>query len=140
MKGNSIVIWLLRLIPSIILLQTLYFKFTAAPESVYIFSTLGVEPYGRILTGILELITAILILTPRTSWLGALMGIGIMGGAILSHFFKLGIIVQGDGGTLFILAVVVFTCCLILIWFHKKQIPVLKAYFTFAEQDIVRDL
>ena len=95
---KKIFIWALRFVVAIILLQTLYFKFTGAPESVYIFETLGIEPYGRIGSGIAELITSILILIPRTTLLGAILGLGIMIGAILSHLTKLGIEVNNDGG------------------------------------------
>jgi uncharacterized membrane protein YphA (DoxX/SURF4 family) len=115
--------WILRLIVAIIFLQALYFKFTGAPESVYIFSTLGVEPYGRIGTGITELIAVILILIPRTTLLGAFIGFGVMIGAILSHLFVLGIEVQGDGGTLFILALITFISCSILMYLNKTKTP-----------------
>ncbi|HEU4790704.1 MAG TPA: DoxX family protein [Flavobacterium sp.] len=121
MKG-SIVQWLFRLTAAIILLQTLYFKFTAAEESVYIFLTLGIEPYGRIGSGIAELIAAILILIPRTTLLGALMGAGIMLGAIFSHLFVLGIEVKNDGGELFVLAIITFLCCIALIYRNKSKI------------------
>ena len=97
---------------AIILLQTLYFKFTGAPESVYIFEQLGAEPYGRIGLGVVELITATLLIFKRTSFVGGLLGLGIISGAILSHLLVLGIEVQNDGGTLFILALTVFILCL----------------------------
>jgi uncharacterized membrane protein YphA (DoxX/SURF4 family) len=119
---TSIFMWVLRLTASIILLQTLYFKFTGADESVYIFSTLGIEPYGRIGSGIAELIAAILILIPRTTLLGALMGAGVMLGAIFSHLFVLGIEVKNDGGELFILAIITFLCCIALIYWDKSKI------------------
>lgn len=90
-----------------ILLQTLFFKFTGAPESVWIFSQLGVEPYGRIFTGVFELIASVLILVPATRAIGAVSALGLMSGAILSHLFILGVAVQGDGGLLFGLAVLV---------------------------------
>lgn len=112
---SAITQWILRLTPAVLLLQTLYFKFTGAEESVYIFSTLGVEPYGRIGIGILELIIALLIVIPRTTWVGALMGCGIMIGAILSHVFVLGIVVYDDGGLLFALAITIFLFCLTLV-------------------------
>ncbi|MBK9539217.1 MAG: DoxX family protein [Flavobacteriales bacterium] len=96
-----------NLIAAVILLQTLFFKFTAAPESVYIFSTLGLEPSGRIGSGVAELIAALLLLWPASAWVGAALALGIMGGAILSHLTVLGIEVQGDGGQLFLLAVLV---------------------------------
>lgn len=114
--------WILRIIPAVIFLQTLYFKFTGADESIYIFTTLGIEPYGRIGSGIIELIAVILILMPRTTLLGAVIGLGIITGAILSHLFVLGIEVQNDGGTLFILALITFLCCAFLVFQHKNKI------------------
>lgn len=126
MKFQSFLHVFLKWIPAIILLQTLLYKFTAAPESVYIFSTLGLEPYGRIGLGVVELIVAVLLVVPRTTWLGALLGVGIMAGALFSHITKLGIVVQNDGGTLFILALITFVCCLLLVWMHRKQIPFIK--------------
>ena len=122
MTTKKIVNAALRIVPAVILLQTLFFKFTAAPESVYIFEQLGMEPWGRIGLGITELIVAILILVPKTTWIGALLGISIMGGAIFSHLFKLGIIVQNDGGTLFVLALVTFIFCVILVWINRNHI------------------
>ena len=121
----KIFIWIIKLVAAVILLQTLYFKFTAAPESVYIFTTLGIEPYGRIGSGIVELIASILILIPRTTLLGAILGLGTMAGAILSHVTKLGIEVNNDGGTLFTLAIVTFVCCAILLFINKEKIPLL---------------
>ncbi|WP_166926145.1 DoxX family protein [Flavobacterium poyangense] len=121
MKTEQIT-WILRITASVILLQTLYFKFTAAPESVYIFTTLGVEPYGRIGSGIIELIVAILILVPKTTWLGALGGFGLMTGAVFSHLFVLGIDVKGDGGLLFSLAVITLLCCLVLLYQNRNVI------------------
>jgi uncharacterized membrane protein YphA (DoxX/SURF4 family) len=119
---KSIFIWVLRLTAALIILQTLYFKFTGAAESVFIFSTLGIEPYGRIGSGIAELIAAVLILVPRTTLLGALMGVGVMLGAILSHLFVLGIEVKNDGGELFTLAIITFLCCLVLVYLNKSKI------------------
>jgi uncharacterized membrane protein YphA (DoxX/SURF4 family) len=113
-------IWILRILAALILLQTLFFKFSGAEESVYIFSTIGIEPWGRIGTGILELITAVLILYPRTTALGSLLGLGLMAGALFFHITKLGISIQGDGGQLFIYALLVFiSCAILLIIFHK---------------------
>jgi uncharacterized membrane protein YphA (DoxX/SURF4 family) len=118
----NILIWVLRLTAAVIMLQTLYFKFTAAPESVYIFSALGMEPLGRISVGCMELIAAILIIIPRTTGLGALMGAGIMSGALFFHLTKLGIVVQNDGGQLFILALIVFISCAVLALLFRKQL------------------
>lgn len=120
--AKTIFIWGLRILAAVILLQTLYFKFTAQPESVQLFTTLGMEPWGRIGTGVAELIAAILILIPRTTLLGALMGLGLMSGAIFFHLTKLGINFGGDI-TLFAYAVITFICCLLLIAIYRKNIP-----------------
>ena len=122
MKTTHILSWVFRLIAAIILLQTLYFKFTAAPESVYIFSQLGLEPWGRIGIGVAELIVGILLLIPRTAWLGAIGGIGVISGAIFAHLTQLGIEVQGDGGTLFFLALAVFVSCLVVLYLHRADL------------------
>jgi hypothetical protein len=117
------------IIAAIILLQTLYFKFTAQPESVYIFTQLGLEPYGRIGSGIFELITGILLLLPKTRIYGSFLGLGVISGALLSHLFVLGFEVQNDGGALFYLALTVFSCCLlILISERKTAIELLKKH------------
>ncbi len=121
MSFKTIISWLLRIIAAVILLQTLYFKFTAHPESVELFTKLGVEPWGRTGTGIIELITGILLLIPSTAFIGAVLGIGLMSGAILSHITVIGIQSKGDGGQLFILAIAVFVCCGIIMWLHKQQ-------------------
>ena len=121
MKIKTITSWVLRLVAAIILLQTLYFKFSAHPESVMLFIKLGVEPWGRIGTGIIELITAALILIPATVFVGAFIGIGLMAGAILSHIAVIGIESNGDGGQLFTLAIIVFLDCLLIMLLHKQQ-------------------
>ena len=120
---NPILTWIVKLIAVVILVQTLFFKFTGAEESVYIFSTLGIEPYGRIGSGIVELIASVLILIPRTTLLGALMALGTMIGAIFSHLFVLGIVVKNDGGELFILAIITLLCCSILVFQNRNKIP-----------------
>ena len=120
--GKSIFISIVKLIAVIILVQTLFFKFTGAEESIYIFTKLGIEPFGRIGSGIVELIASILILIPRTTLLGALLGFGTMLGAIFSHLFVLGIVVKNDGGELFTLAIITLLCCLILIFVNKYKI------------------
>ncbi len=123
---KKIISWIAAIVSAIIMLQTLYFKFSAAPESVYIFSTLGIEPWGRIGSGIGELIASVLILIPSLRWIGALLGLGIISGAIIAHITKLGIAVQGDGGYLFILAVIVFISCGICLYIEKDKIPLKK--------------
>ena len=122
MKPATIALWVLRLLAAVILLQTLFFKFSASEESVYIFTTIGIEPWGRIGTGVMELIAAILILIPRTTALGALLAIGLMGGALFFHFTTLGIEVKGDGGQLFIYALLVFISSAVLLFVNQAQI------------------
>src|SRR5690349_24311017 len=118
-KAISIV---LRLVAALIMLQTLYFKFTAAPESVFIFTEVGMEPWGRIGTGTAELIASILLLIPTTDALGALISIGIMLGAVVAHTFILGIQVQGDGGQLFAYALIVLIAGVVLLFIHADQL------------------
>ena len=117
--------WVLQLVAAAILAQTLYFKFTAAAESVYIFSTLGMEPWGRIGSGVAELIACVLLLTPRLIPLGALLSLGVISGAIFSHLTKLGVVVQGDGGLLFGLALVVFACSAGVLVLRRRQLSAL---------------
>ncbi|MGB4847819.1 MAG: DoxX family protein [Saprospiraceae bacterium] len=119
----------LKVVVAVILLQTLFFKFTGAAESKYIFETVGMEPWGRIGSGIVELIAVILILMPRTSWLGAILALGAVSGAIFFHLTKLGIVVMDDGGLLFILACVVFVFSLIILWIERQHVPVLNKLF-----------
>jgi uncharacterized membrane protein YphA (DoxX/SURF4 family) len=121
MNVRSISIWILRLVPALILLQTLYFKFTAQPESVKLFTEIGMEPYGRIGSGILELIAAILIIIPRYTGYGAILGLMIMTGALYFHLTKLGIYFGGDA-LLFTYAVITFVCCAMLILIYKNQL------------------
>lgn len=115
-------IWALRILPAVILLQTLFFKFSAAEESVYIFSTLGMEPWGRIGSGVLELIAAVLLLYPKTTFIGAGLGAGLMAGAIFFHLTQLGISVKGDGGQLFMYALLTFISCIILLFIYREEL------------------
>src|SRR6266487_2356611 len=110
--------WICRLAAAAILLQTLYFKFTGAEESVYIFTKVGLEPWGRYASGVAELFAAVLLSFPRTTWLGALIAAGVMIGAIGSHLTRLGIVVKDDGGLLFALAVIVFATALVTLFIH----------------------
>jgi len=119
---TAIGLWGLRIIAALILLQTLFFKFSGAEESIYIFSTIGMEPWGRIGTGVLELISALLILVPLTTAIGAALGMGLMAGAIFFHLTKLGIEVKGDGGLLFSYALIVFISCGILLVVYRKDL------------------
>jgi hypothetical protein len=117
--------WALQLIVAGILLQTLFFKFTGAAESVYIFSTLGAEPWGRIGSGVVKLIAALLLLFPETITIGAILALGVIAGAIVSHLTVLGIEVQGDGGVLFLLALAVFVSSVAILFLRRGDIPVL---------------
>lgn len=120
----------IRIIVALILVQTLRFKFTAHPDSVYIFTQVGMEPVGRISIGIVELISAVLILVPRTVWLGAILTLGVLGGAISMHLTNLGIEIKGDGGTLFYMAVGTFLLSAIILWFNRKSIPIIGKHFS----------
>ncbi|HET8827476.1 MAG TPA: hypothetical protein VL127_18685 [Bryobacteraceae bacterium] len=124
-KAFVIASWTLRAIAAIILLQTLFFKFTGAKESVYIFTTLGMEPWGRIGSGAAELIASILLLLPQTVVFGAIMSLGVISGAIFFHLTKLGIALPlvDDHGELFALAVVVFVCSLAILIMHRQDVP-----------------
>lgn len=113
---------ILRIVVAIILLQTLRFKFTAHPDSVYIFSKVGLEPYGRIGIGILELIAGILLLIPKTVWVGALLSLGVISGAVIMHLTTLGIEINNDGGVLFGTAVLTFVLSAIIVWLERKKI------------------
>lgn len=131
-KTLMIVSWLCQLVAAGILLQTLFFKFTASPESVYIFTTLGLEPWGRIGSGIAELVAAVLLLVPATATLGAILAMGVMAGAIVSHLTQLGIEVQGDGGLLFGLAIVVLISSAAVVLIRRADIPVVGRYLETA--------
>jgi uncharacterized membrane protein YphA (DoxX/SURF4 family) len=115
--------WALQLVVAAILLQTLFFKFSGAPESVYIFSTIGAEPWGRIGSGVVELMASILLLVPFTTTIGAAVAMAVMVGAIMSHLMILGIEVQGDGGLLFGLALVVFAGSAAILFLRRSEIP-----------------
>ena len=119
---NKIFIWVLRIVPAAIMLQTLFFKFTGAAESIYIFSKLGIEPVGRYGSGVAELIAGVLLLMPRYSIWGALLTLGVMGGAIVSHLAILGIEVMGDGGQLFYMALITAACAAIILFLNKTVI------------------
>jgi uncharacterized membrane protein YphA (DoxX/SURF4 family) len=121
-KISVVGIWALRIVAAVIMLQTLFFKFSGAAESIYIFKTLGMEPYGRIGTGVMELIASILILIPPTTAFGALLAVGLMAGAIFFHLTKLGIVVLDDGGQLFVYALLVFISSMVLAIIYREQL------------------
>jgi uncharacterized membrane protein YphA (DoxX/SURF4 family) len=115
--------WILRIVAAVIMISTLYFKFTAHEQSVRLFTALGMEPWGRIGTGVFELIASVLILYPRTTGWGAFLGMGLMAGAIFFHLTKLGVKFDGDYG-LFGEAVIAFVCCALLAWLYREQVLV----------------
>lgn len=130
-KTLTIVSWVLQVVVAVILFQTLFFKFTGAEESKYIFTKVGAEPFGRYASGVAELIAVVLLLTPRTITLGALLSVGVITGAIGAHLTKLGIVVQNDGGLLFGLALVVFFGSLGILFLRRRQIPFVGASLPF---------
>ena len=115
--------WIARVAAAAVLLQTLFFKFTGAPESVYIFTTVGQEPWGRYGSGVVELIASVLLFFPRGVAMGALLALGTMSGAVFFHLTKLGVVVQDDGGLLFGLALLVLGCSAFLLWLHRHTLP-----------------
>jgi hypothetical protein len=128
----TIISWACRVIVAVILFQTLFFKFTGAEESKYIFSTLlgpELEAYGRIGSGLIELVAVVFLLIPSTAWLGGVLALGTISGAIMSHLTMLGIEVKGDGGLLFGLAVTVFVLSIIVLLLHRREIPILRHAF-----------
>jgi uncharacterized membrane protein YphA (DoxX/SURF4 family) len=120
MKLTTILIWILKLIAAVIMIQTLYFKFTGHEQSVRLFTEIGMEPWGRIGTGVMELIASILLLVPATTGIGALLGMGLMSGAMFFHFTKIGLDFDGDY-VLFAYAVITFVCCAIVAWVNRQQ-------------------
>jgi len=123
MKAKQIISIALRVVVAAILLQTLYYKFSAQPESVALFSKLHADPYGRIGAGIAELITSILLFFPRTRLFAALLGMGTMAGALMAHLTVIGIVSDNDGGFLFFLALTVFSLCAVIAFLHKDEVP-----------------
>jgi len=135
-RAQAVVSWVAQLAVAGILLQTLFFKFTGAEESVYIFTTLGrfvhvagVEPWGRIGSGVIELIAGLMLLVPATASLGAGLAMGVMAGAIASHILVLGVEVKGDGGLLFALALTAFVGSVVVLVLRRSQIPVVGRLF-----------
>jgi putative oxidoreductase len=131
-RFQAVASWLLQLTVAGILLQTLFFKFTGAEESVYIFTAVHAEPWGRVGSGVVELLASILLFVPATVALGAILTLGTMTGAILTHLTVLGIVVKGDGGLLFGLALTAFTGSAIILFIRRAQIPVVSRYLRLA--------
>ena len=130
--NQTIASWVFQVIAAGILLQTLFFKFTGAEESVYIFTTLGMEPWGRLGSGVAELVASILLLIPSTAPIGAVLAMGVMVGAVVSHLTVLGIEVKGDGGLLFFLSLSVLVSGAIVTVLRRGQLPILGRYLETA--------
>jgi putative oxidoreductase len=122
-RRQHILSWTCCLIAAGIMLQTLFFKFTAAPESVYIFRRMGTEPWMRWVQGIWELLASIGLLWPSLRWAGGVLTTGAMAAAILSHVTWLGYSVQGDHGLLFGMAWVTFVCGVTVMLMYRHHIP-----------------
>jgi hypothetical protein len=137
-RAQLIASWILQVVTAGILFQTLFFKFTGAEESVYIFTRVGAEPWGRLGSGVVELLATILLLVPATSALGALLALAVISGAILSHLTVLGIVVKDDGGLLFGLALVVFAASLAILILRRHELPVVGGRLARYEQHAVR--
>ena len=137
-KALKVADWILRIVVAVILLQTLFFKFSGAKESVYIFSTLGAEPWGRIGSGVVELLASVLLLVPRTDVIGAILSLGTICGALMAHLTKLGIKLTpvGDNGELFGLAVTVFVLSLIVVYVHRREIPIVGPRLFFGTRPV----
>lgn len=127
---------LLKLLISLIVGQTLFFKFSGAEESIYIFSTLKVEPWGRIALGTLELLSIILLWISRTTVYALILIFVMMCGAVASHLFILGIDIMGDGGELFILGMVTLLTSAVLLFTKREEIKTLGMKFIARKQTI----
>jgi putative oxidoreductase len=128
-KTETVISWICRIIVVVILLHTLFFQFIGEPESLYVFTKVDMEPWGRYGIGILELIASILLVSSCHCWLGALLALGVMAGAVFSRLIVLGLVVQDDGGLLFGLAITVAICSLVTIVLHRRQIPFVSKRF-----------
>jgi hypothetical protein len=115
--------WVCQLVAASIMIETLFFKFSAAPESVYIFRKMGTEPWWRWGQGIWELLASICLLIRPLRWLGGILTTGSMLAAILSHLTWLGFSVMGDHGLLFGMAIITFTCGFTVMILHRHSIP-----------------
>lgn len=128
-KTTNRIAWIAQIIAAVILGQSLFFKFIGAPEAVQLFTALGVEPWGRLTVGTVELVTVVLLLVPRTAALGAIVALGLMVGAIGSHLTVLGVNLQGDGGALFAMALMVLAASVTVGFLRRRELPVVGGVF-----------
>lgn len=130
---KNMIVLILRVVSALILLQTLYFKFTAHPESVKLFTEIGMEPYGRLLIGALELVAALLLLIPASVIYGAILAAGLMAGAIIGHITQLGF--EGDRLSLGLLAIAVFVGCVIIMVIRRRDLPIINNMWTSSDSE-----
>lgn len=114
--------WICALIAAGIMMETLFFKFSGAAESRYIFSKMGTDPYMRWTQGVWELLAALGLLIPGWHWLGGILTLGDMGAAIISHMTWLGYAALGDHELLLGMALTTFTCGFTIVVLHRHQI------------------
>jgi hypothetical protein len=125
--------WVAQIAVACILAQTLFFKFTYAPETRVIFADRGGRPAATAV-GVVELLCVLLLLVPRTAAVGAALSLLVIGGAIFTHLTSLGIQVvdpatgEGDGGLLFGLALAVALGSLVVLAFRWRQLPFVTGY------------
>ena len=125
--------WTAQIIVAIILAQTLFFKFTYAPETQVIFGDRGGRP-AAIAVGVFELVCVVLLLIPRTASVGAVLSLAVISGAIFTHLTSLGIQIRDpgtnetDGGLLFALALIVATGSIVVLTFRWRELPLLRSW------------
>jgi len=122
-KTANVISWIAQIITVVILGQAAFAKFTGYPETILIFTDIGMEPNGRILIGVVELIASLLMLRSSSALYGALLGLGTMGGAIAGHLTQIGW--EGDRGILGLQAIGVFCLCATILYIHRRDIPMI---------------
>jgi hypothetical protein len=136
-KWPKRICWAAQVLVALILAQTLFFKFTYAPETQVIFADRGGRPAATFV-GVIELLCVILLLMSRTAAIGAALSLLVISGAIFTHLTSLGIQVvdpatgEGDGGLLFGLAVVVALGSAVVLGFRWRQLPYLDRLYPSA--------
>ena len=124
---QKIISWVLQLVVVFILGHTLFYKFTDAPETVELFAQLGMGAFGYKLIGLLELIACVLLLMPASVATGALLGWGLMTGAIIAHVTEIGF--EGESGVLGALAITAWLCCTVIMYLNRTSLPIVRMVF-----------